>query len=51
MVAVTIDIPGGAEGQYEQIVATVFQEGRIPEGRVVHVASPTEVAFVNPGHG
>jgi hypothetical protein len=51
VVAVTIDIPGGTARQYEQIVATVFQEGRIPEGRVVHVAGPTEVAFVNPGRG
>jgi hypothetical protein len=42
MVAVTIDIPGGTERQYEQIVATVFPEGKIPEGWVVHLAGPTE---------
>jgi hypothetical protein len=51
MVAVTIDMPGGTARQYEQIIAAVLQEGRIPEGRVVHVAGPTEVAFVNPGRG
>jgi len=41
-VLVTIDIPGGTEQQYEQVIATVFPEGKLPEGLVMHLAGPTE---------
>ena len=41
-VAVTVDIAGGTEKQYEQVIATVFPEGELPEGWLVHVAGPTE---------
>jgi hypothetical protein len=42
MVAVIVDIPGGTNQQYEQVIATVFPEGKLPEGWLVHVAGPTE---------
>jgi hypothetical protein len=41
-VAVTVDIPGGTEQQYEQVIATVFPEGKLPDGWLVHLAGPTE---------
>ena len=41
-VAVTVDIPGGTEQRYEQIIATLFSEGKLPEGWQVHLAGPTE---------
>ena len=41
-VAVTVDIPGGTEQLYEQVIATVFPEGKLPEGWLVHIAGPTE---------
>jgi hypothetical protein len=41
-VAVTIDIPGGTEQQYERVIATIFPEGKLPEGWLVHVAGPSE---------
>jgi hypothetical protein len=31
-VAATINIPGGSKKQYEQIVASVFPDGTLPEG-------------------
>jgi hypothetical protein len=42
VVAVTVDIPGGAEQQYEQIFDTIFPEGTHPEGLLVHVTGPFE---------
>jgi hypothetical protein len=41
-VAVTIDIAGGTEPLYEQVIAEVFPEGKLPEGWLVHIAGPTE---------
>jgi hypothetical protein len=41
-VAVTIDIPGRNEQLYEQIIAGLFPEGKLPEGWLVHLAGPTE---------
>jgi hypothetical protein len=41
-VAVTVDIAGGTEQQYEQVIATVFPEGKLPEGWLMHVAGPSE---------
>jgi len=41
-VLVTIDIPGGTKQQYEQVIGTVFPEGRLPEGILMHLAGPTE---------
>jgi hypothetical protein len=41
-VAVTIDIPGGTEQQYEQVVAALFPDGILPEGWLLHFAGPTE---------
>jgi len=40
-VAVTIDIPGGNEQFYEQMVAKLFPEGKLPDGWQVHLAGPT----------
>jgi hypothetical protein len=36
-----IDIPGGTEQQYEQITATLFPDGKLPDGWLVHLAGPT----------
>ena len=41
-VAVQVDVPGGNEQRYKQIVATVFPEGKLPEGWLLHLAGPTE---------
>lgn len=41
-VAVTIDIPGGNEQFYEQLTAKLFQDGKLPEGWLVHLAGPVE---------
>jgi hypothetical protein len=41
-VAVTIDIPGGNEQFYEQMVAKLFPDGKLPEGWLVHLAGPTD---------
>jgi hypothetical protein len=30
------------EQLYEQVIATVFPEGNLPEGWLVHIAGPTE---------
>ena len=40
-VAVTIDIPGGTEQQYEQITTGLFPDGKLPDGWLVHLAGPT----------
>jgi hypothetical protein len=39
-VAGIVDIPGGTEHeqQYEQVIATVFPEGKLPESWHVHLA-------------
>jgi hypothetical protein len=42
MVAVTVEIAGGNEQKYEQLIATVFPEGNLPEGWVTHVAGPSD---------
>jgi hypothetical protein len=44
-VAVIVDIPGGTEQGYEQVIATVFPEGKLPEGWLVHIAGPTETGW------
>jgi hypothetical protein len=30
--------------QYEQVIATVFPEGKLPDGWLMHLAGPTESA-------
>jgi hypothetical protein len=41
-IAVIIDIPHGTEQGYEQVAATVFPDGKLPEGWLVHIAGPIE---------
>jgi hypothetical protein len=41
-VAVQVDVPGGTEQRYEQIVATIFPEDELSEGWLLHLAGPTE---------
>jgi hypothetical protein len=43
-VAVIVDLPGGTEQQYEQVIATVIPEGTLPQGWQVRLAGPTESA-------
>jgi hypothetical protein len=40
-VAVIVDIPGGNEQVYEQLIAKLFPPGKLPEGWLVHLAGPT----------
>jgi hypothetical protein len=42
VVAVTVDIPGGTEEQYEQMMDRAFPGGTHAEGWLVHIAGPTE---------
>jgi len=41
-VAVIIDMPGGRQKEYEQVIASVFPEGKLPKGWQVHLAGPTD---------
>jgi hypothetical protein len=41
-VAVIIDVPNGNQQFYDQIIPTLFPEGNLPEGWMVHIAGPTE---------
>lgn len=41
-VAVTVDVPGGTEQQYQHITAQIFPEGKLPKGWLLHLAGPTE---------
>ena len=41
-VAVTLDIFGETEQQYEQVIAAVFPDGKLPDGWLVRLAGPTE---------
>ena len=43
-VAVTIDIPGGNEQFYEQMVAKLFLDGKLPEGWLVHLPARPRAA-------
>jgi hypothetical protein len=42
VVAVTVDIPGGTEEHYEQMMDRAFPGGTHPEGWLVHISGPTE---------
>jgi hypothetical protein len=44
-VAVVIDVPDGNQQFYDQIIPTLFPDGRLPEGWVMHVAGPTETGW------
>jgi hypothetical protein len=44
-IAVIIDIPGGTEQLYEQIIARLFPDGKLPEGWLVHLAGPTDTGW------
>ena len=41
-VAVVVEIPGGTEEQYEQVVSQIFPGGTLPEGWLLHLAGPEE---------
>jgi len=45
MVAVTVDIPAGNQQFYDQIVPTLFTDGKLPEGWQVHIAGPSETGW------
>ena len=44
-VAVTIDIPGGNQQIYEQLIAPLFSAGKLPDGWQVHIAGPSEIGW------
>ena len=44
-VAVVIDVPHGNQGFYDQIIPTLFPQGTLPPGWVMHVAGPTETGW------
>lgn len=39
-VAVTVDIPGGNQQNYQQLAAKLFQDGKLPKGWQIHPAGP-----------
>jgi hypothetical protein len=41
-VAVVIDVPKGNQQFYDQIIPTLFPNGELPEGWLLHIAGPTE---------
>jgi hypothetical protein len=41
-VAVVIDVPGGNQGFYDQIIPNMFPGDKLPEGWQMHMAGPTE---------
>jgi hypothetical protein len=45
MNAVIVDIPGGNQQFYDQIIPTLFPDGKLPEGWQVHIAGPTETGW------
>jgi hypothetical protein len=45
MVAVTIDIPTGTEAKYDQVVAGLYPNGKLPDGWLVHFAGPIENGY------
>jgi hypothetical protein len=40
-VGVVLEVPGGSQEQYEQVIAAAFPGDKLPEGWVVHIAGPT----------
>jgi hypothetical protein len=45
MDAVIVDIPRGNQQFYDQIIPTLFPDGKLPEGWQVHIAGPTEASW------
>ena len=45
MDAVIIDIPRGNQQFYDQIIPTLFPDGKLPKGWQVHIAGPTETGW------
>jgi hypothetical protein len=45
MDAVIVDIPRGNQQFYDQIIPTLFPDGKLPEGWQVHIAGPTEAGW------
>ena len=45
MDAVIVDIPRGNQQFYDQIIPTLFPDGKLPEGWQVHIAGPTETSW------
>ena len=43
--AVVIDVPNGNQQFYDRIIPTLFPEGKLPDGWVMHVAGPTETGW------
>ena len=41
-VGVIVEVRGGTREQYEEIAATLFPDGRLPDGWVVHIAGPID---------
>ena len=44
-VAVTIDIPGGNQQAYDQLIGQLFSAGKLPDGWQVHIAGPSEIGW------
>jgi hypothetical protein len=39
-VAVIVDIPGGNQQVYDKLTAKLFQDGKLPNGWLLHIAGP-----------
>jgi hypothetical protein len=45
MDAVIVDIPRGNQQFYDQVIPTLFPDGKLPDGWRVHIAGPTETGW------
>jgi hypothetical protein len=45
MVAVTIDIADGTAEKYDHVVDSLYPDGKLPDGWLVHFAGPTKTGW------
>ena len=45
MDAVIVDIPSGSQQFYDQIIPTLFPDGKLPKGWQLHIAGPTATGW------
>jgi hypothetical protein len=43
--AVIIDVPNGNQQFYDQILPTLFPDGKLPDGWTLHIAGPTKTGW------
>jgi hypothetical protein len=45
-VAVIIDIPEGTAEKYEHVIASLYPDGKLPDGWQLHLAGPSETGWL-----